>query len=439
MKQLCTVLAFSSVALLVACGRPTIAPVVFKSAESERRLPNIIVADARLQAPQPALHPLRSTEKTLAVTFIDDDAETLDRHSPNPAVTKFPAPVIEKQTLAPARIHKVQSGDTLHALSGRYGVTLRTLIDANQLQPPFDLRIGQNLQVPEPRYHFVQQGETVYGVSRQHDVDMASLVRENAIPAPYRLQANQRLLIPWSKGQTARYATATDPQAIADKLTPSVPQPRVGVKMAAVAPDRFKATGRSPKPSSKPGAVAGVPTPSSSAKAEVQRRRIAAGPSPDLKPVGPLFARRTTPDVYKQPPRRSARTFAWPVDGKVLSRFGPKQGGKHNDGINLAAPFGTPIKAAENGVVAYVGNELKSYGNLILIRHANGWTSAYAHTSVIHVNPGTIVRRGDVIAAVGASGNVVIPQIHFELRKGKTAVDPVRYLAPSTRLALNRP
>jgi murein DD-endopeptidase MepM/ murein hydrolase activator NlpD len=121
-------------------------------------------------------------------------------------------------------------------------------------------------------------------------------------------------------------------------------------------------------------------------------------------------------------------TFRWPVRGKVITAYGAKANGKSNDGINLAVPEGTPIKAADDGVVAYSGNELKGYGNLVLIRHANGYVTAYAHASELMVKRGDTIKRGQVIAKSGQSGEVQSPQLHFEIRKGSSPVDPLQFL-----------
>ena len=129
------------------------------------------------------------------------------------------------------------------------------------------------------------------------------------------------------------------------------------------------------------------------------------------------------PAAMPDAPKRVGR-FLVPVKGKIISSFGPKEGGLHNDGINIAARAGTSIRAAENGVVVYTGNELRGYGNLLLIRHRGGWVTAYAHTSKFLVKPGAKVKQGDIIAEVGSSGNVERPQLHFELRKGTRAVNP---------------
>jgi murein DD-endopeptidase MepM/ murein hydrolase activator NlpD len=121
-------------------------------------------------------------------------------------------------------------------------------------------------------------------------------------------------------------------------------------------------------------------------------------------------------------------SFRWPVRGRVITGFGPKPNGLQNDGINVAVPEGTPVKSAEDGVVAYAGNELKGYGNLVLVRHSNGFVTAYAHASEIMVKRGDQIRRGQVIAKSGQTGNVSSPQLHFEIRKGSTPVDPTQYL-----------
>ncbi|HEY4774454.1 MAG TPA: M23 family metallopeptidase, partial [Xanthobacteraceae bacterium] len=121
-------------------------------------------------------------------------------------------------------------------------------------------------------------------------------------------------------------------------------------------------------------------------------------------------------------------SFRWPVRGRVIAGFGPSTNGLQNDGINLAVPEGTAVRAAEEGVVAYAGNELKDYGNLVLVRHANGLVTAYAHASEILVKRGDTVRRGQVIARSGQTGKVTSPQLHFEIRKGSTPVDPTKYL-----------
>jgi murein DD-endopeptidase MepM/ murein hydrolase activator NlpD len=141
--------------------------------------------------------------------------------------------------------------------------------------------------------------------------------------------------------------------------------------------------------------------------------------------------------VSTSPPAHGNSAFLWPVRGHVLEGFGSGPGGTHNDGINIAAPRGAPVEAADGGIVAYAGNELRGYGNLILVKHQNGWISAYAHCDLILVKKGEKVARGQVIARVGSTGNVSEPQLHFELRRGNKPVDPQEYLATPTAATKN--
>jgi murein DD-endopeptidase MepM/ murein hydrolase activator NlpD len=138
--------------------------------------------------------------------------------------------------------------------------------------------------------------------------------------------------------------------------------------------------------------------------------------------------------VAEAPADAGALAMRWPVKGKVISGYGAKPNGLKNEGINIAVPEGTSVRAAEGGVVAYAGNELKGYGNLILIRHAGGYVTAYAHASELMVKRGDTVKRGDVIAKAGQTGAVQSPQLHFEVRKGASALDPYKYLSTSTAM-----
>ena len=154
-----------------------------------------------------------------------------------------------------------------------------------------------------------------------------------------------------------------------------------------------------------------------------------ADSSQTARVVEPTPAMSSQEAVKTAEPAGSLPGFRWPVRGRVIAAFGPKPNGVQNDGINLAVPEGTPIKAADDGVVAYAGSELKGYGNLVLVRHPNGFVTAYAHASDILVKRGETVKRGQVIAHAGQTGSVTSPQLHFEIRKGATPVDPSQYLS----------
>ncbi len=133
-----------------------------------------------------------------------------------------------------------------------------------------------------------------------------------------------------------------------------------------------------------------------------------------------------------KPPSRTGTRFSWPLRGDIIEDFGPRGAGQHNDGINIRAAKGAPVRAAEAGVVVYTGNELKGLGNLLLLRHDGGWVTAYAHADKISVKRGDIVKRGQVIAQAGSSGNVNTPQLHFEVRRGTKPVNPVDFLETQT-------
>ena len=149
-----------------------------------------------------------------------------------------------------------------------------------------------------------------------------------------------------------------------------------------------------------------------------------------MAPPPAASAALTPPPPVSAPPQRGGGgAFLWPVRGRVLEGYGSGANGTHNDGINIAAPRGAAVQAADAGIVAYAGNELRGYGNLVLVKHQNGWISAYAHCDLILVKKGEKVARGQVIARVGATGNVSEPQLHFELRRGNKPVDPQEFLA----------
>ncbi len=290
-----------------------------------------------------------------------------------------PAPVVDKGTGGAtaagspkqARSAVVQAGENLYATARRHGVSVRALISANGLKPPFILRVGQRLKLPVPNTHVVVGGDTVYGISRRYGVDMASLMRANRLKPPYTIQVGQRLRLPG------------------------------GSQLAAVEPRKTV----KPKAGSK------------------------TTPLPKRKAAPPKKNRA----VAKAIPPRSNGRFAWPVKGPILSSFGAKAGGLYNDGINISAKKGAPMKAAENGIVAYAGNELRGFGNLVLIRHRGGWMTAYAHADRILVKRGDTVKRGQMIGRAGSSGSVTRPQVHFEIRKGSQAVDPIKYLTAGSR------
>lgn len=311
----------------------------------------------------------------------------------------------------------VKQGDTLYSLSRRHQVSLRGLIVSNNVRPPYNLKPGQRLVLPAPREHVVRAGDTLYDISRAYGVDVSSLARINRIVPPYRI-------LP---GQTLRLPDTTSPVFAAARPAPRPSPPRTSRKSPPQASPKSP-----PQVASRPASRPSPPQTSRKSPPEAAPRPAPreAGPKPGIKPRSPTRQIVRVPP----PPRKKGGGFIWPVRGKVLSSFGSKGGGLHNDGINIAAPKGAAVKAAENGVVAYAGNEIRGYGNLLLIRHSGGWITAYAHADKLLVQRGDKVNKGQVIARVGHTGNVVSPQLHFEIRKGKQAVNPIQHLAGARRL-----
>jgi murein DD-endopeptidase MepM/ murein hydrolase activator NlpD len=311
-----------------------------------------------------------------------------------PAPVPAPAPAVSAATIVG---YSVRPGDTVFGIGRRLSVPLRSIIDANSLQPPYTLRTGQTLRIPNPRKHVVSKGDTVYGIARRYQVNLTELVRLNHVPAPFTISPGQDLILPVPMRTQTRIAAVSRPAG----TPPPVPAAAVTVDTQPVIAPATATGSKSLSPATQTAALRPPPVP------------VAATPGPTAIPV---------------PPPRSGSTFLWPVRGKIMTSFGPGTGGLHNDGINIAAPRGTPVSAADNGVVAYVGNELRGFGNLVLIKHADGWVTAYAHNDKLLVRRGEKVARGQAIAQVGSSGNVAHPQLHFEIRKGTRAVDPTRLL-----------
>jgi murein DD-endopeptidase MepM/ murein hydrolase activator NlpD len=187
-------------------------------------------------------------------------------------------------------------------------------------------------------------------------------------------------------------------------------------------------------PAPAPVVVAQRPAPAAPAMPPAQRVAEAhAQPMPTARVMAPAKdapspIEQAKEDKEEQTASAASGGFRWPVRGRIIAGFGPKPTGQQNDGINIAVPEGTPVKASEDGVVAYSGNELKGYGNLVLVRHASGHVTAYAHASELLVKRGETVKRGQTIAKSGQTGNVSSPQLHFEIRKGATPVDPMQFL-----------
>jgi murein DD-endopeptidase MepM/ murein hydrolase activator NlpD len=306
------------------------------------------------------------------------------------------------------KVVKVAPGETLLSLAKRHGVTVEAIARANGLTS-VTVRPGANIFIPAPskysqarsvprtqaaactgqQCYTVQRGETIAGIARAHGLTEQQILEANNLPDARSLKAGQSISIPGqgaprqamasatpAKRPSSHSAQAPDPAASDEALQDSEPvKSSSGVKTAAAKP---------------------------------------AEPSCDAALANPL--------------PRMGKTFRKPVEGLIIGQFGPQRDGTVNEGLTISVPKGTPIKAAENGVVAYVGDELPGFGNLILIRHAEEYVTAYAHADEILVKKCDVVKRGQNIATAGATGDASQPQLHFEIRKNAKPVDPTPLL-----------
>ncbi|KPQ11401.1 MAG: Peptidase, M23/M37 family [Saliniramus fredricksonii] len=321
-----------------------------------------------------------------------DDASSsgIIEASPLAAPGSAPPQVISAQTSAPARNQQrstgpagwtalggtpivVREGQTLEALSNRYNVPTSAILSANNLQGPADVRPGSTVVIP------------VYNaVGTQTASAQPAQTRNDASPAREQTQSGQ--------------------SSDAPPAQPSVAPPPRPRQLASAA-------GPATQPQTRPEAQT--------------RQQNAAASAPEAAPrVQQASAPQPQPEASQPNATAAGLDFRWPARGRVIAGFGT--GG--NEGINIALPEGTPVRAAEGGTVAYAGSELKGYGNLILIRHDDGYVSAYAHNRDLLVKRGDNVRRGQVISNSGRTGNVNAPQLHFEIRRGSDPVDPMPYL-----------
>jgi murein DD-endopeptidase MepM/ murein hydrolase activator NlpD len=270
-----------------------------------------------------------------------------------------------------------------------------------------------------PQTITIQRGQTLSEIAHSYHVPMQVIAEANGLSPPYRIQVGRTLVIPGA-GPPRLAAAPASVAALPPAQRPEVLQPTTGPDLPPPA--------ASDRP---PVSAAPLAPPAGEAAPAVTPPPISAAPPPREIPQ--------TPDASSAaaPPAAGTGAFLWPVRGHVLATYGSRSDGTHNDGINIAAPRGTAVQAVDAGVVAYTGNELRGYGNLVLVKHANGWISAYAHCDAILVKRGEKVGRGQVIARVGSTGNVNEPQLHFELRRGQHAVDPREFMPPLPT-AMNR-
>lgn len=300
------------------------------------------------------------------------------------------------QTAMPAQQSLAPAKTTLGTLPNSPVTAVKPTAVANTSQQA-------NLSVVPPNayVHVVESGESLYTIARRYDVTAQAILNANGSFSPDKLFVGQKLVIPGrpdllSKRAPTQVASASDDVTTSPVVTPAATPQR---QVAAI---------------TDPGVLKSTPQPSPAAQTKAAQTLQTAAVQPN-KPA----------PVLQEPAMSGADKFRWPITGKIITNFAASKG----TGINIEAPEGASIRAAENGTVIYVGSGVEGYGNLILIRHANGYVSAYAHLKSMSVAKGDVVNRGDSIGAAGMTGSVSRPQLHFELRKGATPVDPMPMLA----------
>jgi len=324
---------------------------------------------------------------------------------------------------------KVKKDDTLSAIAKRYKVSIQDVMSVNKRNLSKTLQTGQFIRIPKQRNHTVMSGESISLIASAYGVKAENLIKLNKLKKPYRIKVGQRLKIPFP----VRYVTNHK------VLNQKGSSHNRGESAQSIHPPHKAKTLISELSDVSVGHTKPKFTRSSGEKKHAMR---GAGAMPDEKPRLQQVDEPLTPvhvtSHFADPPMRlsnqranvveSNKAFTWPVRGAVIGGYGKKVSGKKNDGINIASAFGTPVKAARKGTVSYVGNEVSGFGNIILIRHDNGFITAYGHLSEIYVGAGVSVNQGDKIGLVGKTGNVSVPQLHFEIRKNTKSVDPVGYL-----------
>ena len=418
---------------LAACGTPRgPAPVVFHGDDPlgpSADLNNDVVPSAaptegvesQSLAPLESLEPLPPADQP-SVSFNDRPSPSVKRPSLDIPVRKMAEVPFDAQAAAvrntasnAGRSLKMASkvaktGGKLGRKALKHRNTASTEKPSQTKEPPRP--VEQMEVVPakiRPASIKVGKGDTLFAISEKYQIALKPLIAVNKLKPPYALNAGQVLKLP----PPLHYRVRAGDTVMAISRRFSLDFRSLALINGIEPPYALRANELLILPSLVRGANGKWKSAAVSRKPATGGRKVTTRSNPK-------------PSQVRAPAKTS--TFAWPLKGPVVSSFGAKPGGTRNDGINIAAPSGTAVRAAGGGTVVYAGAELKSFGNLILIRHPNGWVSAYAHNRKLLVKEGANIKTGDTIAEVGATGSVSTPQLHFETRRGRDPVNPLQYL-----------
>ena len=451
----------------------------------EELMPKETPEEAPEEKPQESLDEVQENDNEETEDFASDDVLTIpERQQPEPE-QQVVAPEKESEDdinwkddstsddelnvprYSDGEFVTVMRGDTLYLIAKKYNLTVAELAKLNNLSDPYVLKVGQKLRIraatpvvvekpkpevkPEPKtepkpetkaepkkevktekkqtptveqtrktttrvdieHITVTPGDTLYSLSRKYSIPVNDLAVMNDLTAPFALYAGQKLKVPdlsTAPVRTAKITTTKPTKAESAPATTQSDKPKTEQKQTAKT--TTKQTEK--QPSNQTKKTAQKPAQKTDKKQQTQNTAKAK----------PTTAAAKKPAIMA----RSSSRFSWPVRGKVLSNYGAKTNGLFNDGINIGAVRGSSVLAAENGVVAYAGNEVKGMGNLVIIQHSDGWMTVYAHMDSMTVRRGSRVGVGQKIGTVGQTGKVDKPQLHFEIRKGTKAYNPIQYL-----------
>ena len=290
--------------------------------------------------------------------------------------------------------YRVERGDALSGIAAHYDVRLTTLAAANNIEPPYILYPGEVLRIPDDAPLPARRPEII----------------QTALPPAGAEPAAETAPRKWTRQDTAEPEIDGELYTVAEGESLALIAVRRGLTLG----DLVAANDIEPPYRIKPGQVLVIPPSEKSS-------RVRSGA--ELQSAGDAAA-----TLLPSPPL-SGDGFIWPVDGELIGTFDENSRSGRSGGVNIAARKGTPVRASESGVVAYAGEAVSGYGQLVMLRHDDGYVTLYAHNDVILVREGDVVRRGQTIAEVGDSGDVTESQLHFELRKGKAPIDPAKVLA----------
>lgn len=277
------------------------------------------------------------------------------------------------------KVITVKKGDTLLRIALKYDMSLREVATINNIEPPYNVYIGQKIKIPNsktelPEFYNVEIGDNLYGISRKTGVSVEQLIKNNNLRSPNNIHPGQKLYL--TKRNNNYETNYKEEKVVYNKKTENKKEE--------------------------------VKKEEQNTSVNVENNNVQQEKKEDIK----------SPEIL----------FSWPVKGEVIKKYGKQNDGKFYDAINIKANLGTPILAAMDGEVAYAGNELKGYGNIIIIKHNSGWLSIYGYCDKINVKVKDKVTKGQVIATVGRTGNVNEAQLYFSIRKGRVTMDPLKYL-----------